>query len=148
MKVTLALHTDSLIPNLKESFYYTKSTLNKWYSMKGSVLMTFLHITFFLPDSTKSPSRHSDLADYSFNGNGINHRHHIMQGTTDLRHHNHPLLSPQLDNNVMTTESILQRNHGGHHRGVVAGQQQQHPARVSPANSNLAKNALCKYGLC
>ena len=108
--------------------------------MKGGTLMTFLHITFFLADSTKSPSRHSDIADYNFNGNGINHRHHIMHGTTDLRHHNHPLLSPQLDNNVMT-ESILQRNHGGHHRGI-AGQQQQHPARVSHINSNLVKHVF------
>ena len=72
----------------------------------------------FLTDSTKIPSGHSGIADNHWDGNNENHRHHMVHAPSNFHHHNHPLLSPQLDNAI--AERSFQANHGGHSRGITS----------------------------
>ena len=65
-----------------------------------------------------SPLRHNGISDGNIcDGNNANHRHHILHGPKNFHHHNHPLLSPQLENAI--TERPLQPGHGAHTRGMM-----------------------------
>ena len=65
-----------------------------------------------------SPLRHHGISDGNIcdSSNG-NHRHHLFHGTNSFHHHNHPLLSPQLEND--SADRTLQTGHGAHKRGVM-----------------------------
>ena len=75
-----------------------------------------LEITFhlFFLDSTNSPSRQGGNI---WDGSNSNHRQHLFHGSTNAHHHNHPLLSPQLD--LGTTERTLHSVHGQNNRGMM-----------------------------
>ena len=78
------------------------------------ILNQFSIKSFFIIDSTNTPSKHGGSI---WDGSNSNHRQHLFHGSTNAHHHNHPLLSPQLD--IGSTERTLQSVHGQNNRGLM-----------------------------
>ena len=78
--------------------------------------MLYISIFLFILDSSNTPSRHGGN---NWDGINSNHRQHLFHGSANnsAHHHNHPLLSPQLD--IGSTERTLQSVHGQNNRGLM-----------------------------